>query len=1547
MSIGRISGPMLKSNLERLGVDLAFETDLLYLSVTDGKVGINTDVPTRELTVNGTAKTDNLIIDNGLFDIGTLQLNGVSNTVTTVGNSTIEINSPSIILSELKTDNIFFKDNIIGDVVSNESLNIVPSGTGTTDFYADTNITGDLTVRDDITFNGTISFGDNSAEDTVSLTAKIDSDLNPADSDVYDIGSPSKQWLDLHTRLINGIFLNTSDFSVPGITSIVARPGNIIYVSSVNGDDDAQGDHQMSPYRTVKYALSQAQFGDQVYIYDGEYEEEFPLTVPEGVTVQGEGIRSVKIFPTTDTNDKDAFLLNNQTTVENLTVTDFYYNSSDNTGYGFRFAAGANINTRSPYVRNISVITSSDSAQESAGRGALVDGATLASGSKEASMLFHSVTFLVPDNIGLYMTNGVRVEWLNSFTYFASRGLYATNGSIGRLTADGSTIKRGAELRSIGSANVYGTVGAEADGDETLMYLIQHNFAYIGSGTDTKNDPTLVDQLNEVVEVNDGKIYYQSIDQEGDFRVGDAFIVDQQTGFVTLNGLGAGPSGINQIAFASNGNLTFIDANGVQTGSIRVSGNTVETISGDLNVAPSSGETDISGDVEITDNLSVDGTVTINGVITLGDSSQEGVGDTISFDAGINIDLEPTIDLNYNLGSEEYSWKSSYINKLTLDNISIEQNTIKTTESSSDLELEAAGSGVIRFVSDVELDQNITISGSSTLSNLVIAGNLNQVGDTNQTGNRTVIGDVSISGVFDLSSSLLTTGNVIFDGNRITTTDSNSNLELQANGNGIILIPQTSVTIENNLTVPTITVPTIQAENFTSETFDVAQFVIEQNNIIADTNINLILESLTNTIEFASDVETSADVDVLNDTLLNLLSINGNVTHTGNLFLTGNSFLTGNKQISENIVAADADFSGIKIDNNIITTVDSNADLELRAAGTGEISILNFVQIETGLSINSNFNFNSLESETVVGAVELTTGDIRITENYITTSTSDNNLELKATGTGLVVLNDSLEINNDLSVNNITVPAIDLNDLTVTGNINVVGNSQRSGISQIQGLVSLNNDAEFTNVSIDGNIIRTVDSNSDLELRAAGAGSIRITEDVLIKKNLTVAGQVNIDGDITVSKLVFNSIANDQILVNDNYITTTISNSDLDLRANGTGILSFETNDVIADRDFSVEGFSDLDSITVENLTHTGSIDQTGNRNHIGTITIDGNLDSGDITQDNIQFINNRIATLDSNSDLELRAAGTGKVIFDKPSIFERNLLVSGNTTSDNISVATQFQADIFQTDDVRIFNDTITTTLSNSNLNLRAVTTVQIDDLTVENNVISSSSDITLAPVGNLDVKNSSALRVPRGSAAQNPQLQSQMRFDTEDSKFWGAVPFSGVYSLDRRTRVVADDNNTLVFTANQIQTAVVNNGGVELNGLNSGNLILNNNRISSVIDTDINLAPQGTGDVVIDEIIPRDNVFENQNATAPLTLSTTRNGYVKFNSTTGLVIPAGTNAQRSLTPEVGELRYNVESNQPEVYNGNEWATLAGDSVTASEQEIDELATIYGILLG
>ena len=111
-----------------------------------------------------------------------------------------------------------------------------------------------------------------------------------------------------------------------------------MYYVGTSGDDTKTGNHPQDPYATVAKALSVATAGDTVYIYPGTYQEVFPLTIPAGVAVKGTGLRSVKITPTAGTNTNDAIYLNGESTIEDLTIGDFYYDSINDTGYAFKFA---------------------------------------------------------------------------------------------------------------------------------------------------------------------------------------------------------------------------------------------------------------------------------------------------------------------------------------------------------------------------------------------------------------------------------------------------------------------------------------------------------------------------------------------------------------------------------------------------------------------------------------------------------------------------------------------------------------------------------------------------------------------------------------------------------------------------------------------------------------------------------------------------------------------------------------------------------------------------------------------------------------------------------------------------------------------------------------------------------------------------------------------------------------------------------------------------------------------------------------------------------
>jgi len=639
MAVGRISGPLLKSNLLRDGVDLAFETDLLYLDVSNGRIGIKNAAPGYELDVTGTVnstvtRTGQALIDN-------LDIDG--NTIAAISGD-VNINPAQ------PTDRV----NIGAATIPN--------------IYGDVLVDGQITATGNIIANGNIVLGD-ADTDSVQFIADVDSNIIPATDDTYTIGSAAQKWLEGHFTdlFVGGISISTGN---GGSVALLADEVNKIYVHLGGSDVNGDGENVSTAYRTVKHALSQAVSGDAIVISPGVFEEEFPLTVPAGVSVNGSGIRATTIKPTVATQSEDGFLLNGDTTVQNLSVMDMLYDGGNGTGYAFQYASGATITRRSPYIKEVSVLnrgsvtSASDPfgfAQGDAGRGIKVDGSVLNAASLEAAMLFNAVTLIVPNSVGLELTNGARVEWLNSFVYFADVGIDAYEGINGKFSAgktylelsgvtgtiavndtatfvstdaqttininvdgiDGDTLifdgraddfegfettpgsitfapsgasatsivrydrkDFGAEMRSIASANVYGDRGVRANGADVRLRLSSHDFGYIGAGGDFSNNDNLVNTANQVIELNEGRVFYSATDQYGDYRIGDLFLVDQDTGAVTFSGGQFDVTSLTGINFTDGNNTTIVDPTKVETGNIRISGNTIESLSGNIIIDP-------------------------------------------------------------------------------------------------------------------------------------------------------------------------------------------------------------------------------------------------------------------------------------------------------------------------------------------------------------------------------------------------------------------------------------------------------------------------------------------------------------------------------------------------------------------------------------------------------------------------------------------------------------------------------------------------------------------------------------------------------------------------------------------------------------------------------------------------------------------------------------------------------------------------------------------------------------------------------------------------
>lgn len=76
-----------------------------------------------------------------------------------------------------------------------------------------------------------------------------------------------------------------------------------LYVSSINGDDEANGSDPSKAKKTIKGALLIAEPGDTIFVESGDYYEYNPLVVPQRVSIVGDNLRRVIVHPIHDQLD--------------------------------------------------------------------------------------------------------------------------------------------------------------------------------------------------------------------------------------------------------------------------------------------------------------------------------------------------------------------------------------------------------------------------------------------------------------------------------------------------------------------------------------------------------------------------------------------------------------------------------------------------------------------------------------------------------------------------------------------------------------------------------------------------------------------------------------------------------------------------------------------------------------------------------------------------------------------------------------------------------------------------------------------------------------------------------------------------------------------------------------------------------------------------------------------------------------------------------------------------------------------------------------------
>ena len=1153
-----------------------------------------------------------------------------------------------------------------------------------------------------------------------------------------------------------------------GIATINAKLDT--WFVSTNGVDDGEpsrGRTAERPFRTIAYALSQITsigVNDVLSIAAGVYQETFPLTVPAGLTIKGAGLRATKIIPTNATKQKDAFLLNDRSVIEDVTIADMFFNTSANEGYAFKYAPGIALTSRSPYVQRVTVfnkgsnVTASDpygyaSADANpssyiSGGGAYLDGSEVASGSLEAAMLFNEVTFIVPNSKGIVMTNGSRCEYINCFTYFASEAIKGESGSLGihstgqtrlRLTGittvgvgntitlfdtDGTTslgsavvasydgtylgvtgkqlgfevlnartaktvtfnddaqldttVKKfgsaalkldgsndsisipssgdlgfgtntdftiefwayanttglssatlfdlrdngsdtnglslayraagevdlrvgtttaitgsgagiatgvwkhyaiaregtdtrlfvdgtqrgikfsdttdygsskgivfgadfdgasnnvtgwidevriekgvakytgnftaptsaptgdkdtklllhfdgtsgikttsddvirnqdvritqagggigtatkiiladysqfGADMRSVSCAVEYGQKGVIADGDGVTMRLFALNFNMVGAGGDITNDPNLAIQANEVTEVNNGDVSYVSIDQKGDFRVGEAFFVDQENGTVSFSQQVTSLQALSNLTITDGSNSSQITPNSGTFGNIQIAGNNIESTSGDINIDPAgSGDINITGDVNILGILTatviqLDAFQRNDTSIALDDSGSDG---TIRFNTdnveGMRLDANQKLGI----GTAAPRDRLDVLDTARFENVNVTGvTTVVTLDVNGDLDVDG----------HAELDQ-LNVAGVATITTF----------DTETADLKTV----------KITSGIIT--DIVGTGATITTIDANSfdtvnakiNTGLATNFTVGQTIGDGSLTINSPVGLNSHTdIP----DNVEVRIGDNTDFKIYHQDTDAFNNRGHVI------LQHANGNTTYGRVQVRSD----YFSVQ---TAAGN----SDFLMTDDKTLK--LMYADTNASGVG-DRVII-----------RASGTELLGISSF--IDNGVykgEVSIGTSITATAGVVTANAIDLADADIldaKITAGLATDFAITNLKSQSGIITDLNVVSD-IRVGGAMTVTGI---ATFQNDVFVGGNLNVVGDVVYDEIDgrniNITGISTLNN-----------LIVTGISTISDL-LIGAGSSTTKITTNSGELVLDSTAGQVTIQDNVHV-----------------------------------------------------------------------------------------------------------------------------------------------------------------------------------------------------------------------------------------------------------------------------------------------------------------------------------------------------------------------------------------------------------------------------------------------
>ena len=303
------------------------------------------------------------------------------------------------------------------------------------------------------------------------------------------------------------------------------------------------------------------------------------------------------------------------------------------------------------------------------------------------------------------------------------------------------------------------------------------------------------------------------------------------------------------------------------------------------------------------------------------------------------------------------------------------------------------------------------------------------------------------------------------------------------------------------------------------------------------------------------------------------------------------------------------------------------------------------------------------------------------------------------------------------------------------------------------------------------------------------------------------------------------------------------------------------------------------------------------------------------------------------------------------------DLDVNGHIRSTNVTVDTQLNIG-----NLHFTGNTITSDSATINFAAAAGeatvyhSRLQIDDLQLQGNTISTT------------VSNSSIELDPNGSGTVNIIANTNITGNlvvTGNVNATGNVVIGGniqigdaltdniVINASIRSDLVPETDNTYdlgsaTYRWRAVYTGTLYTTAINVPSLDVGNLMFRDNEITTTTGQDLYLDGNGAGGVRLGNFKIVDNTITNVVSNAVSQIVQSGTGYFKIQGTNGFVPPVGSDATRPTAYAVlGMTRFNTDSAALEIWDGADWASPAGSEGAVSVAEANDIAAQLALTLG